>query len=99
MKLAYISDLHIDAGPLGRSAARLLPEAVEEAAPDVFIIGGDIASKLSIIDHTLASFCDLTIPKLYVPGNHDIWISSIKEKEEGVTSRDKYRRLIPEVCE
>jgi putative phosphoesterase len=94
MKLAYISDLHIDAGPLGHAASVALPQLVQDVHPDVFVIGGDVASKLFTVKRFFKSFHFLACPKLFVPGNHDIWVSATEEH----SSRDKYRRLLPDVC-
>lgn len=96
MKIAYISDIHTDAGPLGHTAAVVLPQAVRQVNPDLFIIGGDVASKLSVVRRFLKNFTDIVYPKLFIPGNHDIWVSSTEEA--GHSSKEKYRRLLADVC-
>jgi len=71
-----------------------MPEAVEKLEPDVFIMAGDISSDLSDVEDVLSRFDSLSCHRLFVPGNHDIWVAPMP----GESSRTKYERDLPEAC-
>jgi hypothetical protein len=96
MIIAYTSDLHIDVSERNREVVGLVAEAVAELCPDVFILAGDAGNTLDDLRDTLAVFETVAVAKLFVPGNHDVWI----ENRDGklLESRLKYESLIPETC-
>ncbi|UCH83366.1 MAG: metallophosphoesterase [Candidatus Latescibacterota bacterium] len=96
MKIAYTSDLHIDVSTSNREAALIIAEAVAEEQPDVFVLAGDVGNTLDDLRDTLAIFEAAAVAKLFVPGNHDVWIET--RHGELLDSRTKYQRLIPELC-
>jgi hypothetical protein len=72
LRLLYVSDLH-----LGRAWTRPLPDqlltAARAAAPDLILLGGDLADHRRGLPTLLACVRDLATiaPVLAVPGNHD----------------------------
>ena len=71
-KVVQISDLHF-----GNNDARLLEplrRAIEEIAPDVLIISGDLVEHASKAEFEAARDFLRTLPKpqMVVPGNHDL---------------------------
>jgi hypothetical protein len=40
----------------------------------------------------------VTCPKLFVPGNHDVWVQKAAWVERGITSQQKYYQLLPALC-
>ncbi|MBW2183316.1 MAG: metallophosphoesterase [Deltaproteobacteria bacterium] len=99
MKIAFISDLHVDISPDNLKLIDFLIERLQSLKPDLFIIAGDIAAKIQLFENTLNMFSDISCNKFIVPGNHDIWIDSPAGLEEGIHSGSKYYELLPQVCE
>lgn len=95
MKIGLISDLHIDASPLNKQILPYIVDAAEEANLDLFVLAGDLSPNLLELAKILAAFTEssLTCPKLFVPGNHDIWVT----RHPHVTSQQKYC-AIEKVC-
>lgn len=95
MKIGLISDLHTDATQANREIIPFLIDAIEAADLDVFVLAGDISPKLNEFYEILEEFdkANLTCKKLFVPGNHDIWVS----KKANMTSEQKCR-VISEIC-
>ncbi|TFF68228.1 hypothetical protein EU520_00705 [Candidatus Thorarchaeota archaeon] len=95
MRIAAISDIHVR--PDGSDTALLqeIRSRVEEIAPDVFVIAGDISDHSRVLSESLALLYIDDIPCLYVAGNHDIWF----EDETGLSSLKKYSHLIGEICQ
>ncbi len=96
MRIAYTSDLHIDVSEANRSGVEAVSKLVREARADVVIVAGDAGNTVEAVDEALSLFDGIGARKLFVPGNHDVWIES--EGGELVDSRSKYERLIPEAC-
>jgi len=96
MKIGLISDLHTDTTETNKAIVPYLINAVKAAALDVFVLAGDITPKLSEFYAILAEFAkaDLTCQKLFVPGNHDIWVN----KDANMTSEQKCG-VISEICQ
>ncbi len=88
MKIGVTSDLHTDVTPLNKQILPHIIEAAENAALDVFILAGDLSPNLFELAQILIAFTesDLNCPKLFVPGNHDIWVS----EHPDITSEQKY---------
>ena len=95
MKIGLISDLHIDATEANREIIPYLIDAIAAEELDVFVLAGDITPNLSEFYEILGEFkqADLACPMLFVPGNHDIWVS----EKAGLTSEQKCR-VISEIC-
>ena len=99
MKIAFISDLHVDISPENLKLIDFLIERLQSLKPDVFIIAGDIAAKIQLFENTLNMFSDISCSKILVAGNHDIWVDSPSGLEEGIHSGTKYYELLPQLCE
>jgi len=99
MKIAFISDLHVDISPDNFKIIDYLIERLLSLKPDVFIIAGDIAANTHTFEKTLKKFSSISCNKLLVAGNHDIWIDSFSSLQKGITSGVKYREFLPQICE
>lgn len=93
MTIAFTSDIHINSSAENSALINAIYLRVRETFPDIFILAGDISSSLADIRSTFAFFRDIPSIKLFVPGNHDIWI------EDDNTSDRKYFELLPSLCE
>ncbi len=96
MRVAYTSDIHIDASERNRDATRAVADAVRGHHPDVLVVAGDAGNTLDALEETLSCFERIDAVKFFVPGNHDVWIET--EERELVGSRVKYADRIPAVC-
>ena len=96
MKIAFISDLHVDSLPEPSQVIDCILERVLSIKPDVFIIAGDIASPTQLFVNTLHAFSSLPCEKILVAGNHDIWVES-SSLEKGIHSGVKYSKILPQI--
>lgn len=94
MKIGLISDLHTDISQANRKTVKYLISAAKDFQLDLLVIAGDVSPKLMELAKTLIAFRKLDCPKLFIAGNHDIWVI----KDDEVTSKDKYE-LISRICE
>ncbi len=94
MKIAAVSDIHARDDGSDKALLEGIRERVEEIAPDIFVIAGDVSEKLELLSGNLALLKVDGVKNLYVAGNHDIWF----EHEKGFSSLDKYSKLIRDVC-
>ena len=96
MKIGLISDLHAEATEANRAIVPFLIDAIISAELDVFVLAGDVTPNLSEFYEILDEFDKAELPcqKLFVPGNHDIWVS----KDANMTSQQKCR-VISEICQ
>lgn len=99
MKIAFISDLHVDSSPQCFSLLEDLVHSLTIMQPDVFIVAGDIAASTTLFEKSLRSFANLPCEKLLVAGNHDIWVDSPASLQRGIHSGVKYDEIIPAICE
>lgn len=99
MKIAFISDLHVDSSPQCRALPESIVRTLAALRPDVFIIAGDIAASSSLFEKTLQQFAHLPCNRLLVAGNHDIWVDSPASIRQGIHSGVKYEEIIPAICE
>lgn len=85
LRIAHISDLH--GRKLGREHSRLL-DALEEAAPDLICITGDLFGNEEEWEQIIPLLPCLTAiaPTYYVTGNHEWQVSELKEKLSHMTS-------------
>ena len=98
MKITFTSDLHIDSSPENLKLIDFLVEKLLLLKPDVFIIAGDVASNTQHFEEALKKFSELSSHKLFVPGNHDIWIDSPSSLKKGIHSGVKYNEILPQLC-
>ncbi len=73
MRIALISDLHID---INREypILKITAEAAENQKADVLVVAGDISENPEMTRSAMAQLQALcSFPVYYVPGNHDMW--------------------------
>jgi Icc-related predicted phosphoesterase len=99
MKIAFISDLHVDSSPQCFAVLDDLVHELTALRPDVFIIAGDVAASTVLFEKALRPFAGLPCHKLLVAGNHDIWVDSPAGLQQGIHSGVKYDEIIPGICE
>ncbi len=96
MKIAYTSDLHLEASPRNPEAARRIAEIVSDAQPDLVVLAGDVGDTLESLAFVFELFSPtIDGPKLFVPGNHDFWVERGADFGRGSDSGEKYASLIP----
>jgi putative phosphoesterase len=89
--MLVVSDLHVD-HPQNRAKLAALVERMRSETADVLVVAGDLSHKLADVEWALGQFAPLSCPKLFVAGNHDVWI--VREGREPVKdSWDKLGRL------
>ena len=96
MRIAFTSDLHADSSDLNRAA---IPEIVRRATalePDALVIAGDVSDDLDDLAETLAAFQEVAPVRVFVPGNHDVWLRPHIELSPEVDSTTRYDTLIAE---
>ena len=72
MKILAISDLHVDEHD--REPWETFLARVQEEQPDVLVVAGDLTvGKSGLYETLLSQFGFFSGPKLFVPGNHDLW--------------------------
>ncbi len=98
MRLALISDLHVDITQKNWEVVPQIAELIKIIGPDVFIVCGDVSPELGDIEYALDCFSELECAKLFIPGNQDIWIMSNFLQEEGHDSYERYYFQLPQVC-
>ncbi|MCA9770976.1 MAG: metallophosphoesterase [Myxococcales bacterium] len=99
MRVVYTSDLHIGAGANPWRAVSLIRDRAIELRPDVFAVVGDVSHRLHDLGKTLARLSDVPGVKIFVAGNHDIWVGSAAERQAGKLSGWRYSEAIPKICE
>ncbi len=73
MKIAVISDLHIDINKKHKVVEELI-HFCKEKEVEMLLIAGDISEQARVTIETVKTLKDrLLIPVYYVPGNHDMW--------------------------
>ncbi|MCX7021051.1 MAG: metallophosphoesterase [bacterium] len=97
MRVAFTSDIHADNSESARRVPRLLGDRLRALSPDVFVLLGDLAGHLEVLEESFAEIGELPFPKLFVAGNHDVWVP-LNWQSRGETSYDRLDRLLPEIC-
>lgn len=93
-RLAHLSDLHF--GRVEQRTADALAESVLAAKPDVIVVSGDLTQRAKHREFQAANefLSRFDVPKVVVPGNHDVTvpltIGSLKR------SLSRYRRHVSE---
>src|ERR1051325_2376850 len=96
-KIVHLSDLHfgrVDAGIL-----EPLVEAVNEAAPSIVVVSGDLTqrARTSQFEEARAFLDRLPKPQIVVPGNHDVPLWDVYSRF--ASPLDKFRRHITDDLE
>lgn len=72
MRLCFTADIH---HPRSGVLPGILPEMVESANPDAFVMAGDMSDgSMAHFRECLSYFGRLSVPKCLVMGNHDLWL-------------------------
>lgn len=95
MRIAFTSDLHADLDPRNEALLEVLAARVVALAPDVLVLAGDLAETVADVTRSLLRFAAFPGRKLYLAGNHDLFVECASPVRESCTSRDKYERLLP----
>ena len=98
MRIAFTSDLHTDHHAANRLVWQEMVALLQDLAPDVFICCGDVSAEEKQFGMTMMALEQVACPKLLVPGNHDVWIQNAAWLRRGITSEQKYYRLLPALC-
>jgi len=95
MRVAFTSDLHLDF-PENRVVLRAMVGHLMARRPDAFVLAGDLSHRLVDVEEGLRAFAPLSCPRLFVPGNHDVWI--LGREPEARSSREKYEQHLPRLA-
>ena len=98
MRIAFTSDVHTDHHAANRLVWQEMVTILQDLAPDVFVCCGDVAAEEKQFGMTLMALERVACPKLFVPGNHDVWVQKAAWVERGITSQQKYYQLLPALC-
>ncbi|MBN2025399.1 MAG: metallophosphoesterase [Actinobacteria bacterium] len=98
MRIAYTSDLHVDISQRNWELVPYLAKVLKIIDPDVFVIAGDVSPELGDLEYVLDCFSGLQCPRLFIPGNQDIWVLSEEMQEKGHDSYEKYYFYLPDAC-
>jgi len=98
MRIAFTSDVHIDHHATNQLVWQEMIALLKDLAPDVFICGGDVAAEETQFGLAMMALEQVACPKLFVPGNHDVWVQKAGWVKRGVTSQRKYEQLLPALC-
>ena len=98
MRIAFTSDLHTDHHAANRLVWQTMVALLQDLAPDVFICCGDVSAEEKQFGMTVMALEQVACPKLLVPGNHDVWVQNAAWVRRGITSEQKYYRLLPALC-
>lgn len=93
MRLAFLSDLHIDRNPAMQVTDYLHAclSFCEREEIDMFVLGGDISNTYQLTQQFVRDLEQLAgIPVFYIPGNHDFW----QKKDEAKHTWDIYERYV-----
>jgi predicted phosphohydrolase len=77
MKIFAISDIHVDGKNKGIAYSlpnKMLHHYAKTKEQAILIILGDVSQNLPILHNFLKLFQNLPIPKLFLAGNHDVWV-------------------------
>lgn len=99
MRLAFVSDLHVD---YRLEVAGLVARAVRSLDADALLVAGDICPRLGRLASTLRLLCENVKDVLFVAGNHDLW--SVTGDTSGplgkiYDSRARYLKVLPELTQ
>lgn len=90
MRIVFTSDLHADLEPSNAALIAPLARAARALTPDIFVVAGDVAERTARVAEVLAAFCDVGARRVFVPGNHDLYV-----EPGGGTSRAKLDTELP----
>jgi 3',5'-cyclic AMP phosphodiesterase CpdA len=104
MKIALTSDLHVDHHPVVATlVADCLRERFGPQGPDVLVVAGDVSASPAHVEEALRTIRPATRRAVYVPGNHDLWTTTLASSAEAgaaspPSSRARYESILPTVA-
>ncbi len=98
MRIAYVSDLHTDLSERNAALLDALVARGQELRPDVLVLAGDVAETLGAVGQTLRRLAGIPALRLYLAGNHDLFVEGDPQRAETPTSLDKFERRLPAVA-
>lgn len=90
MRILVTADLHYR--PTQRAAFLDFAQRVRDSQPDIFIVAGDVGHPLRLFQRGLQLFHELTCPRLFIAGNHDLYRGEFH-------SRDLWQVHLPHVVQ
>ncbi len=87
MRVFAVSDLHVD---YKHNYIWLTSLSQSEYQGDILIVAGDISHKIDLFESSLKYLSSCFKQVLYVPGNHDLWLS----KSSYSSSLEKFYDLL-----
>ncbi|MBI2895014.1 MAG: metallophosphoesterase family protein [Deltaproteobacteria bacterium] len=96
MRIALVSDLHVEYSG-NREASHALASRLADQRPDALILAGDAGSTPPTILEGLEIFSEVAPVRMYVPGNHDLWVRLAPHRGGG-DSWDAYDRGLAELA-
>lgn len=100
LRIAVTSDLHWEIGRTAlerRAFASELAIAMADADPDVVVIAGDVGNGPRSAGEALGYLSFGRRANLFVPGNHDVWLTD-RELEDGIDSSFQALDALREAC-
>lgn len=99
MRILALSDIHLDYIKLKNGLKEeeisgfltKVRDKILSFNPDVFVFAGDISRRIEDIKIFFETLKDLKFYKMFVPGNHDLWI------ENGLNSFEKYKYILGKI--
>ena len=86
MRVFATSDLHVEHAENDRWVSGISTSDYQE---DVLICAGDVAQSEQLLEHTLERLRDRFLEVVYVPGNHELWVDSRRQRN----SIEKFHRV------
>lgn len=92
MRIIATSDLHYNI-PRSRGPTEAIAADICRAGGDILLLLGDLCgTDLTVLEHAFALFDGFRGAKLYVPGNHELWVAA------GDDSLARFRQDLPALC-
>lgn len=86
MRVFVVSDIHIDYQENKKWVSTL---SSVDYTDDILILAGDVTDDLNLLGSCFLQLSNIFLKVLFVPGNHDLWIS----RDKSLNSIEKYRRI------
>jgi predicted phosphodiesterase len=90
VRVFAVSDLHVD---FDENARWLDGLSAQDYQQDVLILAGDIADSTRLIEWGLSLLVRRFSTVLYVPGNHELWVTRGDDADSGETSLERFARV------
>ena len=90
VRIFALSDIHVD---FGVNSAWVTGLSTQDYKDDVLILAGDVSDSLARLERCLTEFSRRFAKVLYVPGNHDLWVSRDKDIADSMAKFDAVMAL------